>query len=138
ADGRVCGDEVTVMRTFVLGLLFLAYALGEDSLTITASRSITLQPDQAVFGMYVTSPLNTDLNDVLGALAESGITADNFSNLSSSRTSTGNGNNPQYVETLNWRFILNVPFSRLKDTTGMLTALQQSIELNNSGLKLSY
>lgn len=127
------------MRKLYLGLLFLACAFGEESLTIAASRSLTPQPDQAVFVVYVMSPLNTDLSDVLAAVAGSGITAGNLSNLSSSISTTGTTvNNPQYEVTVNWVFTLNVPFAKLKDTVGTLTALQQSIGKNGSGLTLSY
>jgi uncharacterized protein YggE len=37
-----------------------------------------------------------------------------------------------------WIFQLVVPFSKFKDTTGALTALQKSISQNNSGLTLSF
>jgi len=126
------------MRKLCLGLLFLAYAFGQDSLTIMASRSITPQPDQVVFAVYVTSTVNIDLDGVVAALAGSGITAGNLSSVYGYMTSTGTGNNVQYQQTLNWVFTLNVPFAKLKDTVGTLTALQQTIGQNNSGLTLSY
>lgn len=119
------------MRNLCLGLLFLACAFGQDSLTITASRSITAQPDQAVFAVYVTSPLTTNLDDVVAALTGSGITAGNLSNVYSTTV-----NSP--LDNLSWRFALNVPFSKLKDVIATLTALQQTIRQNKSGLQLNY
>src|SRR5260370_31326366 len=61
----------------------LAFAqLDSNSITVSASRSGTLQPDQALFVVSVQSDLNTSLNDVLAALQGSGITSANFSGVS--------------------------------------------------------
>ena len=54
-----------------------------NSITVVASRNTTLQADQAVFNVSVTSGLNTTLEDVLGALQGSGVTAANFTGVNS-------------------------------------------------------
>src|SRR6266481_4997507 len=54
-----------------------------NSITVVASRNTSLQADQAVFGVAVTSGLNASFEDVLGALQGSGITLASFTGVSS-------------------------------------------------------
>src|SRR5229473_2184173 len=54
-----------------------------NSITVVASRTASLQADQAVFGVAVTSGLNASFEDALGALQGSGITLANFTGVSS-------------------------------------------------------
>src|ERR1700730_7421267 len=56
--------------------------LDSNSVTVTATRSMTQQPDQVLFGVTVQSGLNTSLDDVVAALQGSGITSANFSGVS--------------------------------------------------------
>jgi len=121
------------MRKLCLCVMFLASAwdvFGQQSLTITASRSIALQPDEVVFAVNVTSGLNTSLDDVVGALAASGITAVNFLSVFSSTSNQS--------PVLQWTFHLPAPFSKIKDMINSLTALQQTIARNQSGLSLTF
>lgn len=130
-------------RFLLLGFLastFCLFAqLDSNSVTVTASRDSTQAPDQARVSANVTSPLNTSLDDVVAALAGSGITAANFSSLygvplfltvagSTQVTSPG----------IQWNFQLIVPFSKLKDTLATLTSLQQSLAKKNSGLTMAF
>ena len=73
-----------IKRAF-LGFLSVApLLLGQldsNSVTVTASNSATLQPDQAVFSIVVTSGLNASLDDVVAALQGSGITSANFAGI---------------------------------------------------------
>jgi hypothetical protein len=118
--------------------------LDSNSVTVTASRSAILQPDQVVFTVGVGSSLTTSLDDVLAALQGSGITFANFSGVS------GNGDftiipvpspipfpSPQQSAIL-WSFVLPVPFAKMKDTVAALTALEAGIMRNNNGLTLSF
>ena len=89
----------------------------------------TLQPDQVVFNVTVNSSFNTGLDDVLAAVQSAGITSGNFSNLSNS----GDNRAP-----LQWWFSLTVPIAKWRATVTLLTALQQSINKNNSGMQLSF
>src|SRR5579863_4641627 len=52
--------------------------LDSNSITVSASRSTSLQPDLAVFAVTVQSGLSTSLADVIAALQGSGITQANF------------------------------------------------------------
>jgi len=110
--------------------------LDSNTVTVTASASTNVQPDQVVFGVYVSSGLSTSLDDVLAALKTSGITAANFSGVATNSTLVGTGSLPQ--PSLQWAFGLPVPFAQMKATVTMLTALEQSIGQANSGLTLSF
>src|SRR6266853_4167773 len=83
----ICLVGYLVMRNIPLILALLAFAslisaqTDSNSVTVTASRTTTIQADQALFNITVTSGLNTSLDDVLAALQGSGITTANFSGL---------------------------------------------------------
>ena len=109
----------------------LAFAqLDANSVTVTASRTIALQPDQAIFQVSVSSGLGTSLTDVVAALPGSGITAANFTGLSTVYTVQTSGPQPQ----VQWNFVLPVPITAVKDTSTVLTNLMKTI----SGLTLSF
>jgi hypothetical protein len=131
------------------GLLFLLVSfcplvfgqLDPNSITVSASQNATLQPDQAVFGVVVQSSVSTSLDDVLAALLGSGITAANFSGVSTQQGQLGStllpGGQVQ-GPTLSWAFNLPVPLTKTKDTVASLTTLQQNITKLNNGLTLSF
>jgi hypothetical protein len=133
-----------MMRTLILAFAISAsLAFGQidsNAVTVTASRNANLQPDTVLFGVTVTSGFNAGLDDVVAALAGSGITAANFSSVSSPFTlSIPTGAIAQPVQPmLQWTFTLPVPLSKLKDTSTALTNLQQSIAKKNAGLAMSF
>jgi hypothetical protein len=68
----------------LLVLWSCAFAGGQilpNSITVTASNNVNLQPDQAVFSVTVGSGLDTGLDDVLAAVQSAGITAANLSSV---------------------------------------------------------
>ena len=76
------------MRISALALLLLALApfaafgqLEDNTLTVTSSQTITLQPDQVVFSVYATFEASAGLPDVLAALSSAGITDANLSSV---------------------------------------------------------
>jgi len=116
--------------------------LDSNSVTVTATRSTTPQPDQVLFGVTVQSGLSTNLDDVVAALHGSGITAANFAGVSMAPNLVFTGG-PQLPPTvmappLQWLFALPAPLAKIKDTIATLTALQKSIAQQNSGLTLSF
>ena len=127
------------MRKSVLVLLLLPFcsaAFGQteqNSVTVSASQSVNLQPDQAIFAITVQSGVNTGLDDVLTALAGSGITAANLSGVST-QCATNSCSPPA----LQWAFSLAGPLTNTKATVASLTTLQQNITKLNSGLTLSF
>lgn len=111
--------------------------LDDNTLTVSASRTLPgLQPDQAVFAVYVNSPLDASLDDVVAALAGAGISAANLSGVSggggstTSTTTTTTTGNPS----IQWTFTLTVPLSKLGSTIAALNATPASspIQVNYS------
>jgi hypothetical protein len=116
--------------------------LDSNSVTVSATRSMSQQPDQVLFAVNVQSGLNTSLDDVVAALQGSGITAANFVGLSLSPSLLYVGT-PVIPSTIvappmQWIFSLPASLAKIKDTIAMLTALQQSIAKQNTGLMLSF
>jgi len=119
--------------------------LDSNSLTVTASRGVSLQPDQALFGVFVDSSTVTSLDDILAALQGSGVTIANFSGVSTSTATLILGGPPTPLPPgpggpvmLEWAFALPVSLAKITSTIKTLTGLQQSIMQNNSGLTLSF
>jgi hypothetical protein len=141
----------TLALSFVMSASLLFGQLDSNSITVTASQSGNLQPDQVLFAVYVTTPLTTSLDDVLAAVKGAGITSANFSGVNSSAaaqlcsspggtgtTGTNGTNGSQQPPAEQWAFGLAVPFAQMKATVTALTSLQQSIVQANSGFTLSF
>jgi uncharacterized protein YggE len=113
-----------------LAIASLAYGqLETDTLTIQASRSVTLTPDQVSFYITVTADPTSSLDQIVASLPGSGITA---SNLSSMYGAMNNQSSRQ------WSFSLAAPLTKINATIALFIALQQSIVKNNSGLSLTF
>jgi hypothetical protein len=120
------------MRKLPLSILMLAAAplfaqFPLNTVTITASRTVTAQPDQVVFGLTVSSFPTSTLEQVVAALSPVGITAASLSGVDNSTATT-----------LQWNFNLPVPISNLTATIASLANLAQTIAQNNSGLTLTF
>jgi uncharacterized protein YggE len=108
-----------------------------NSITVTASRGNSSgPPDQAVFGVVVTSGVDTSLDDVIALLQGTGISAANLQALDEYPIPSGSSG--QTAETLNWRFSFTTPLAKNKDTIAMLTSLQQTIAKKNNGVTMSF
>lgn len=105
------------MRSLWLGILLAAVeslAFGQlesDTLTVSVSQSVNLQPDQVVFAIPLITTASTTLDEAAASLKGAGITAANLSSVSLLRE-----------HTLNWLFTLAVPFSKMPSTAAQLTA----------------
>jgi uncharacterized protein YggE len=141
------------MRKAFLICILLASAslisaqIDSNSITVVASRSASLQADQAVFGVAVTSGLNASFEDVLGALQGSGITLANFTGVSTAPallfapgfvTGTLQQLPATVPPSLQWSFTLAVPVSKIKDTITTLTTVQQNVAKKNNGLSVTF
>jgi hypothetical protein len=94
--------------------------MDDNTLTVTSSRSIALQPDQLVFSVNADFESTAGLNDVLSAVQSVSITEANLSSVSTySQSPLGS--------TTQWSFVLAVPFSKQSDTLAALAALQKTI-----------
>jgi hypothetical protein len=130
----------------ILAFTSLVFAQTDsNSITVVASRNTSLQVDQAVFNVFVSSGLNASFEDVLGALQGSGIGLANFTGVSTPLTpvifSTPVGVTPTPIPVtpnLQWSFTLAVPLSKIKDTISALTTIQQNVAKKNNGLSVSF
>ncbi|MGB6943042.1 MAG: SIMPL domain-containing protein [Bryobacteraceae bacterium] len=116
-----------------LSILFLVVApvfgqLDPHTITISATRSTYLQPDDAVFSVSASAGAATSLDQVVAALSSLGITSSDLTGV----------NNTYAPPNLQWNFNLAVPLSSLTATIGSLTKLQQTITQNNSGLTSTF
>jgi hypothetical protein len=125
-------SSLLVAFAFSTSLLF--GQLDSGSITVTASKNTSVQPDQVAFAVDVTSGLDTSLDDVIAALAGSGITLANFNGIESPLLYVVTG--PLPAPTLDWSFTLPTPISQLKATAASLSSLQQSVANKNSGFTL--
>jgi len=129
-----------LIRRFASLLLITAAPLlaqiVNNTVTVTASQTSTAQPDEAVFSVTVGSGVDKSLDDAVAAVSSLGITAANLLQIGPGPYVLVSGR--LGTPALQWVFQLVVPFSKLKDTTTALTALQKSISQNNSGLTLSF
>lgn len=96
--------------------------LGSNVLTVTATRSLNLQPDQANLMVNVTSNVNTALDDVVAALQPANITAANLTGVSTNFTGANGAGEAWY-----WTFTLRVPLSALKGTLASIVMVQQTL-----------
>ncbi len=122
----------------------LAFAqLDTNTVTVTASQNLTVQPDQILFSVSVTSGIGSGLSDVLNALQPVGVTAAGFVGVTSVQSVCNTPAQPGGVCTgpapqLQWSFTLPAALAGMKSTITALTNLQQSITQNNSGFTLSF
>jgi uncharacterized protein YggE len=123
------------VRNVWLIVLWLAGAslvfgqLETDTITIQASRSVTMTPDQVSFYITVTAGPTSSLDQIVAALSGLGITASNFSSMYGAMDNQSS---------LQWSFTLATPLTKINATIASLVALQQSMIKNNSGMSLTF
>ena len=143
AGGLSAGAIIGITSAMPVCSLTVRFALGlmlgqpgPYAITITASRSLNLQPDQVLFGINVNSGLTSNLDDVTGALQAAGISGASFSSVNTVPYGTTNGTPTQSF--LQWTLTLAAPLAKLKDTLGLLSGAQQNIAKQGSGLLFSF
>jgi hypothetical protein len=113
-----------------LALIFPLAAFGElddNTLTVTSSRTLSLQPDQVGISVTASFEATATLDDVLSAVQSAGITVANLSNAGTYNQQINFG---VFRQTNQWYFVLQVPFPKLSSELTALTALEQSIATN--------
>ncbi len=119
------------MRAVCISVLLLPCAFAQiesDTLTIRASRSVRLAPDQVIFQVIVSSSLNTGFEDVVAALSGLNITAADLTHLSGGSLQSQ----------ISWNINVTVPFSRMKTTASALALLRQTLPKNGKGMTLDF
>ncbi|SPE40711.1 exported hypothetical protein [Candidatus Sulfopaludibacter sp. SbA3] len=103
--------------------LTVTFALGQQAasaLTMSASRTVNVPPDQIVVTAYVDTIIGATVDDALAALSGTGITSANLIGFSGGTQNNyfigGNSTGPG----LEWSFSIHVPFSKMKDTIAAL------------------
>lgn len=114
---------------------FVFAQAASNSVTVTASRSTNVQPDQVVFSVAVDTPLDGTLDSAVSALQGSGITASNFSSVNTVQQYNQAGQST--TTALAWYFTLTAALAGVKSTIGLLTAVQKSGAKNN-GVAISF
>ena len=120
---------------FAMGMMF---GQPEPNITITATRTNNVQPDQVLIGLRVTSGTTAGLDDIAGALSGAGITGANFAGVYTSTIYTTSGGFPTPQNELFWSFTLTTPLSKLSATLTQVISAQQTMSANNSGLTLTF
>lgn len=109
--------KVSVLLIFPL---FVFAQLSPNSVTVTASRNTSPPPDVARFYISIGAGADATQQDVLAAASGAGLTAADFTGLS------GYFRSPDSL-TVAWSFTMTAPFSKLKSTIGLLTAVQNNL-----------
>jgi hypothetical protein len=101
------------LAALLLACAALACAqLDDNTLTVTVTRTVTAQPDQATLGLNVTTPATAGLDEVLAAFAGLNLAATDLTYFNT------------LGQSLNWQFSKTLPFSGLKDALAALAATQ--------------
>jgi uncharacterized protein YggE len=127
------------MRKHVtLLLLFLVSTplFGQNSVTVTATRSTNVQPDLVQISVDVLTGTDASRDDVLNALQGSIVSATNFSGIRTTISYTTNTN--AQVSNLDWNFTVTAPLANFKTTLGQLQSLQQSVAQKKNGMSVSF
>ncbi len=115
---------------FVILSLAAAPVFGQvvsPTLSITATRSVPLQPDSVTFGLTVSSTATASLDQIVAAVSSLGVTTANLASVFNAPS-----------QPFQWSFTLAEPIAKLTTTIGSLIQLQQNIGQNNSGLTLTF
>jgi hypothetical protein len=131
---------MSISASIPLLFLLTAIASGQsapNSITVTASRAATLQPDQVNFGVTVTSPLTATQSDVLAVLQSVGLTAANFSSVTTVQQYSGDGRTQTTTTVLQWTFNLTAPIANMKSTVATFSALQIAVAQLQNGMSIT-
>src|SRR5690348_14314410 len=87
---------------------------GLNTITITASRNVTVVPDQVDYTIAVATGPSASVDEAVARLNGTAVTGANLTYVSSGPTYTS------------WVFDLVVPFSKMKETSAVLLRLSQT------------
>lgn len=124
-----------MLRYFILLLPALVFAqTPPNSVTVTASRNTNLAPDQALVSVTVTTPVSASMDDAVAVLQGTGITAADFSGVSTMQVVSGHESATQ----LAWSFLVPTDLTSLKAEFATLTTLQQTVAAKKNGMSVSF
>jgi uncharacterized protein YggE len=123
------------LALLLLSAAFAAAQTPPNSITVTASREVTVQPDQVVFAIDVSTGLSANRDEVIGALRGAGITA-SFSGVRSVQQYLPRGG--QAETSLYWSLTYSDALSNLKAAIDALSAAQKSIAQTKIGFAMTF
>ncbi len=132
AVSSTSGTSCSLGVKFALGGYWVP---GSNTITITASQTNTVTPDQALVAIGVVSGLTTGLDNITGALETAGVSNPTFTGVSTVVTYDQNGN-PQSA--LEWSFTLTAPLATLGAELGQLNTVAQTLQSQNTGLQMGF
>src|SRR5689334_8431239 len=91
-----------------------------NSVTVMATRTIAAQPDLTRFTILVSAPADATLEEVVAAASAAGVSTANFSSVSTFGATSD-------AQPVSWSFSITAPVAKLKQTIGLLTAVQNSL-----------
>ncbi len=115
----------------------LAQQLDSNSITVYATRNTNVQPDQAIFAVFLDAGPDIGLPEAVALLEPIGIATDSFSSVSTV-PQYSQPSDPSGPPMLEWAFALPVPLAKIKATAAQLAALQQSIAGKKNGTSLAF
>ena len=125
---------------FLFGHASLAYGqLDTNSMTVTASRTLSFPADQLAYRVSACGPLTSTLDEAVAQVRGLGLTAADF--LTVGTSSFGFGSSLIFGSTqigLCWAFNLVSPLARSKATLDALGAAVSAATKNDAGWNLSY
>lgn len=123
---------------FLLSGSLLFAQLESNTVTVTAARAVAVQPDQVVFSVFVAAPSTASFEEVLASLQGSGITAAQFSSISSPTQLVTTNPLLSVTPQQQWRFTVPEPLAKFKDTALMLAAFQKTFAQKANGFTLGF
>ena len=89
----------------------------QRTLTVSASRTVNVTPDQVALAAYVDTTVDGTVDDAVAALAGTGFTAANLLNVSPLYSQSGN----------EWLFSTTVPLAKITDSLAALQKAQNGV-----------
>jgi uncharacterized protein YggE len=119
---------------------FLILAVGGyaqvDGISTTASRNLTLNPDEVTFYVSLTTELGTTLEEAVASMQDTGITAKQLLGITS--TPEYYGPPPQTrTARVAYQFFVTHPYGRLKEVADKLETARKAVVANNGDLQFT-
>jgi uncharacterized protein YggE len=122
-------------RVALLAIAVSAFAQ-TDGINTTASRTITLNPDEVTFGVTVITEFGTSMEEVLAVVQDVGITSKHLMAISSTEQYYGPEPFDRRARLLH-SFNVTHPYSKLKEISGKLEAARKTLIAESGDLAWS-
>jgi hypothetical protein len=121
------------MRKLALILAMAGAAFAQvDGIATTATRSVTLSPDEVTFNVTVIAEISTTLEQAVAAVQDAGVTSKNLLGIASSEEYYGPSPLSR-TSRLTYGFTVTQPYSKMKETTEKLEAARRRLAAESGG-----